>query len=67
MDMQDPREYVDRAAALLGLAIDEGQRPGVERFLALAAEMAAILETVDLDDAELALAPVFRPPELGER
>jgi hypothetical protein len=58
-------EYLERAAQLVGLEIDEAHRPGGERFLALAAEMAAVLERLELDDAELALAPVFRPPEPG--
>ena len=45
------------------LPIAEAYRPGVARFLELAAEMAAVLEAVDLDDSELALAPVFRLPD----
>jgi 1-carboxybiuret hydrolase subunit AtzG-like len=55
--------YLDAASALLGLEIADAQRPGVARFLALAAEMAAVLEAVDLDDAALELAPVYLPPD----
>ncbi len=54
--------WIDAASAVVGLPIAEAHRAGVERFLALAAEMAATLETVALGD-ELALAPVFRLPE----
>ncbi|MTH79243.1 DUF4089 domain-containing protein [Paracoccus aestuariivivens] len=53
---------MDAASAMVGLTIAGEYRPGVARFLAVAAEMAAILEAVPLDDAELALAPVYRPP-----
>lgn len=53
--------HIDAASALVGLTIAEAHRPGVARFLALAAEMAATLETVDLGDT-LDLAPVFTPP-----
>jgi hypothetical protein len=56
--------YIDAASAATGLAIAEAHRPGVARFLALAAEMAAVLEAVPLDDGELALAPVFAPPDV---
>jgi hypothetical protein len=45
------------------VSVVEAWRPGVARFLALAAEMAAVLEAVPLDEAELELAPVFRLPE----
>jgi hypothetical protein len=62
----DPGAYIDAASAAVGVGIDAAWRPGVARFLALAAEMAAILEAVELDDAELAPAPVFLPPELPE-
>ncbi len=54
--------FIDAASAVVGLPIAEAWRPGVARFLALAAEMAATLDTVDLGD-ELALAPVYLPPE----
>lgn len=55
--------YVDAAAELLDLPIEAEWRPGVARFLGLAAEMAAILDGVALDEDELAPAPVFRLPE----
>lgn len=54
--------FIDAASAAVGLPIAEAWRPGVARFLALAAEMAATLDAVDLGD-ELALAPVYLPPE----
>jgi Protein of unknown function (DUF4089) len=60
--MQDAA-YVDAVAAMIGLPIAEAHRPGVERFLAIAAEMAAVLDRVPLDDGLLDLAPVYRPPE----
>jgi hypothetical protein len=59
----DPGAYIDAASAVVGVGIDPAWRPGVARFLALAAEMAAVLEAVELDDAELAPAPVYLPPE----
>lgn len=55
--------YVDAAAELLDLPIEAEWRPGVARFLGLAAEMAAILDAVALDEDEIAPAPVFRLPE----
>jgi hypothetical protein len=59
----DPDAYLDAASAAVGVGIEAAWRPGVARFLALAAEMAAILDRVELDDAELAPAPVYLPPE----
>ncbi|WP_194137475.1 DUF4089 domain-containing protein [Salipiger mangrovisoli] len=58
--------YIDAVSAAMDLPIGPDHRPGTARFLAIAVEMAAILETVDLDDAELVLAPVFRLPDLPE-
>jgi hypothetical protein len=55
--------YLDAASAMVDLPIAEAHRPGTMRFLALAAEMAAVLDAVDLDDGELALAPVFLLPD----
>ena len=55
--------YIDAAAAMVGLTIAPQYREGVARFLGIAAEMAAILERVPLDDGELTLAPVFDPAE----
>jgi hypothetical protein len=40
--------YVDAAAAVIGLPLGPEHRPGVLRFFALAAEMAAVLEAVPL-------------------
>ncbi len=61
--MGDADAYVDAASALVGLTIAEAHRPGVLRFLELAARMADTLERVDLGD-DLALAPVYLPPDL---
>jgi hypothetical protein len=57
--------YIDSTSAVVGLTIAEEYRPGVARFLALAAEMADLLDAVELDDGELALAPVYLPPASG--
>lgn len=56
--------YIDAASVVVGLAITEAWRPGVRRFLGIAAEMAAVLEAVPLEDGELALAPVYRLPPM---
>ena len=52
--------YVDAAAIALGLPLDPEHRPGVLRFFALAAEMAALVEAVPLD-AHAESAVVFAP------
>lgn len=52
--------YVDAAAAMLGLPIAPAHRPGVLRYFALAARMAAVIDAVPLspnDDP----APTFTP------
>ncbi|MET0542722.1 MAG: DUF4089 domain-containing protein [Variovorax sp.] len=41
--------YVDAASAALDLKLRPDHRPGVLRFFALAAEMAALIEAVPLD------------------
>ncbi|MDM0038942.1 DUF4089 domain-containing protein [Variovorax sp. J22G21] len=41
--------YVDAAAAALDLKLRPEHRPGVLRYFALAAEMAALVEAVPLD------------------
>ncbi|WP_353475357.1 DUF4089 domain-containing protein [Salipiger sp. H15] len=66
MTGMDYEAYIDAVSEMMDLPIAAGHRPGTARFLAIAAEMAAILGTVDLDDGELVLAPVFRPPNPGE-
>ncbi len=58
--------YAEGMAGPVGLVIAPEYRAGVARFLAIAAEMAAVLETVELDDAELDLAPVYSLPESPE-
>jgi hypothetical protein len=64
-DLTDHDAYIDAASALLDLEIAGAWRPGVARFLGLAAGMAAILESVELDDGALDLAPVYLPPDLA--
>ena len=58
----DPEATVDAMSGAVGLAIAEAHRPGVVRFLGLAAEMAAVVDAAPLDERELAPAPVFRLP-----
>jgi hypothetical protein len=58
--------YIDTASAMVNLPIAGAYRPGVALSLALAAEMAAVLDRVPLDDGELALAAVYTPPRIGE-
>lgn len=54
--------WIDAVAPCLGLAIEPAWRPGVARFLGLAAGMAATLEAVDLGDT-LELDAVLTLPE----
>jgi hypothetical protein len=56
--------YIDAAAGMVGLTIPADCRPGARSFLALAAEMAATLETMELPDDDFALAPVLRLPDV---
>ena len=63
----DPEAYLDAAGAAVGLTIADAHRPGVVRFLALAAQMAAALETAPLDAREQAHAPVYTPPRMPDR
>ncbi len=62
----DTERYMDAAAGLIDLPLAPEWRPGVAGFLDLAAEMAAVLETVPLDDAHLELASVYVLPDLDE-
>lgn len=50
MGATDWNAYLDVVAPAVGLALEPAWRPGVARFLDLAAEMAARLEAVDLGD-----------------
>lgn len=59
--MTDLDAYLEQAAALQRLQIPESDRAEVLRFLAIAAEMAAIVEAAPLDPDALELAPVFSP------
>lgn len=61
----DPERHLDAMAPTLGLTITAGQRPVVLQFLAIAQRMAETVAACPLDDAELDLAPVFRPGLAG--
>ena len=65
MGAADWDAYIDAVAPAVGLALDPGWRPGVARFLALAAGMAARLEAVDLAEDHLELDAVLVLPELA--
>ena len=56
--------YIDAAAGMGGHPIPADCRPGARSCLALAAEMAATLETMELPDDDFALAPVLRLPDV---
>lgn len=59
----DWEAYIDAVAPVVGVPVDPAWRPGVARFLGLAAGMAATLEAVDLDDDRLDLDAVMVAPE----
>jgi len=63
----DHTAAIDAAAAALGLKITAEQRPGVEMYYGLAAQMAALIEGLPLTPADEP-GTVFHPvvPELGE-
>ncbi|MEM8569563.1 MAG: DUF4089 domain-containing protein [Pseudomonadota bacterium] len=61
----DWETYIESTADLMALPIDPAWKPGIVGFLALAGEMAATLDRVELDDAELTLAPVYSPDAFG--
>jgi hypothetical protein len=61
--MSEFDDYIDASAALIDLEIAQSYRPGVRSFLSLAQDMAALVDAVPLNEDELALAPVFLPPE----
>jgi hypothetical protein len=56
----DPAAYADAAAAMLGLDLTPERRGPVLMHLKIAAEMAAKLDAVALDD-EAEPAPVYVP------
>ncbi len=56
--------WIDAVAPRLGLAVAPEWRPGVARFLGLAAGMAATLDAVELGD-HLELDAVLVLPEVG--
>ena len=63
----DHSTYIDAAAATLGLTITAEQRPGVTRYFALAADMAALVNGLPLTPADES-GSVFQPvsPDRGE-
>lgn len=63
-DATDWTAYVDVVAPTVGLAIAPEWRPGVARFLGLAAGMAATLEAVEFGDT-LELDAVLALPGEG--
>ena len=60
-DRPQPDALIDGLAPLLGLEITPEQRPGVIRFLAVAADMAALLDAAPVAPDHLARASVFVP------
>ena len=58
----DPDHYLDATAAALELAIAPEHRPGVLRYLQLAAAMAERIESLPLDPADEP-GSTFRPVE----
>ncbi|WP_295545077.1 AtzG-like protein [uncultured Pseudacidovorax sp.] len=61
MNAQQIETYVDAAAAALDLPLAPEHRPGVLRYFALAADMAALTEAVELaphDESALRFEPV---------
>lgn len=56
--------FIDAVAASGGIAIAPEWRPGVARFLDLAAEMVARLEAVPLGDGHIALDATLNLPEV---
>ena len=59
--------FVDASASALALNLQAAHRPGVLRFVAIAAEMAAVLDTVPLDESvepAVNFVPVSPAPEV---
>jgi hypothetical protein len=59
----DWEDWIDAVAPVLDLPVDPAWRPGISRFLELAADMAAVLEGVGLADDRLDLDAVLTLPE----
>ena len=55
--------YLEAASAVVGLEVAPEYREGVLRFLAIAAEFAAALDSAPVDDDHQAHLPVYLPPE----
>lgn len=58
----DAAAFAEPAASAVGLTLVPAHMPGVVRFLAIAAEMAATVDAAPLDERALTPAPVFRLP-----
>lgn len=59
----DPDAYIRTAAPMLGLDLNEERIAAVIPFLAIAREMAELLEAAPVPVGTLALAPVYAPEE----
>ena len=61
--------YVDAASAAIDLKLDAAHRPGVLRYVALAAEMAALVDAVELaphDETAMHFTPISPRKAGGE-
>lgn len=61
--MRDMDSFIDQTAELIDLPIDDKDREALRNYLEAAQDMAKMLESVPLDQDELAFAPVYQPPE----
>ncbi|MEO1091868.1 MAG: DUF4089 domain-containing protein [Pseudomonadota bacterium] len=59
----DADALIDGTAPALGLTITDERRPAVRAFLTIAFAMKQTMDRAELDDDELALAPVFVPDD----
>lgn len=53
--------YIDEMAALVGLAVSQAHKPGVEQNLAVMMRMAGVVAEFPLDDTADEPATVFEP------
>jgi hypothetical protein len=53
--------YIDEMAALVGLAVAQAHKPGVEQNLAVMMRMAGVVAEFPLDDTADEPATVFEP------
>jgi hypothetical protein len=62
----DAAACIRAAAPMLGLDLDEERIAAAAPFLAIAREMAEVLETAPVPPGSLDLGPVFDPTSTGE-